>query len=230
MKKTLIITAMLSMVGASVSNATTVTFGGVPTARTAVNTAGSTLTAGSLVWAGTFASEGFSLNSGVSLQSNVTAVTSAGSWKQFTLDPTTGLPDSGIVNNLTITGSGKAGGTVTDNNTPQADFFNSKPVYLWIFNATTVGAATEMGIFRATTATTPWTFPVNAGGIGDTVSLSSTPSGAPTVAAIGGFGSTPGSQFKLTDNFSVAPVPEPSTFAAGAMLALAAMGMRRRRA
>lgn len=229
MRKSLVFVAVLFTAALQVTHASTITFGGVPTARTVVNAALATVPAGSLVMAGTFASQGFSINTGVSLATNVNNVISAGGWKQFTLNPSNGSPDAGITNTLTISSIGKVGGFLTDNNAPQADFFNGSPLYLWVFNGTTIGNSTQMGIYRATTSTIPWNFPTNLGGVGDSTTLSTTSSGAPTIAAIGGFGSTTASQFKLTDQFNVSSVPEPSTAAFGVLMVLSAVSSRRRR-
>lgn len=213
------------------AHASSVTFGAIPTARTVVDASSAMVTSG-LVWVGTFTNLGgvASLDSGLTLAQNVANVKTTGGWKQFTFDPATGLVDSPVTNTMSISGSGKVGGGVTDDNgTPstsqKASFFDNKDLYLWLFN----GDSSQMGIFRATDATIPWKFPINNNGLGDSVTLSSTTSAAPTVVAIGGFGSAPIGQFQLTNNFAAAPVPEPSTFAAGAMLMLAAMGVRRRR-
>lgn len=229
MRKSLLLVALVITATLPVARATSIVFGGVPTARTVVNAALVTAPPGSLVMAGTFASQAFTINSGVSLAANVASVMSTGGWKQFTLDPSNGLPDPGITNSLTISSIGKVGGTLTDNNSPQADFFNGKPLYLWVFNGTTIGNSTQMGIYRATTATPPWSFPINAGGLGDGTTYSTTNSGAATIAAIGGFGSTTPSQFKLTDQFNISSLPEPSTAAFGILMAFSAVTSRRRR-
>ncbi len=212
------------------AHASSVTFSAVPTARIVVDSSLSTVTSG-VVWVGTFSNPGgVSLDNGLSLAANVAAVKTSGGWKQFTFDPATGLVDSPVTNTMAISLSGRVGGVVTDHNGAedsglQASFFDNKSLYLWLFN----GDSSQMGIFRATDAAVPWAFPKNKNGNGDSVTLSSTVSAAPTVVAIGGFGSAPSGQFKLTNDFNVTPVPEPSTFAAGAMLMLAAMGVRRRR-
>ena len=206
--------------------ATTVTWGGVPTARLAVDSKGLTLAPGSLVLVGTFANEAAVVYSAAStIAQNVTAITAAGGWKQFSFDPnaipTPTIPDPGTTNTMTISGSGKAAGTVVDNNAPQADFFNGKPAYLWIFNAPAIGNAGEMGIFRATNATVPWLFPTNAGGVGDTQTYSSTATAAPNIAAIGGAGSTTAGTLVL--------VPEPSTFTLFGLAGAGFLSARRRK-
>lgn len=206
------------------SHATTIQWGAEPGSRTIYDEAGITQVApGSLVWAGTFANESFSLAPGT-IADNVAAIQTAGGWSQFNPVET---------NTLAITntpGSSKVGGQVT-NNSAGATAFDGDSTYLWIFNAPTVGAATQMGIFRASDVgtTTTWYFPTNAFGVGDTRTLSTNSSGGAVavVNAIGGVGSsaTPG-QLRLA---SVAPIPEPSTVAFGALGALAALCSRQRR-
>lgn len=240
MKTSPLIVAGILAASLSMARATSVTFGGAPTARLVQNSNLTTVTTPGLVWAGTFsAANAFSLNSGLSLAANVAAVMSSGGWHQFTLDPSTGSPytDSAQIanttNTLIVSSSGKVGGQVTDNNgtpgsTDGASFFDSKPIYLWIFNGTSVGSSTEMGIYRAAPATPSWTFKNNANGVGDDITLSSTSSGA-TVAAIGGFGSASSSQFVLTGNFNVVPVPEPGTLAIGLFAGMVGICVRRRK-
>lgn len=204
------------------ANATTVGFSPAPTARTLKDSSGTNLSTSSLVWAGNFSSEVFSLNNSLTIAQNVTAIQTAGGWEQFGVDTATDVPNSGATGTLTVSGIAKLGGSITDNNTgaTKADYFNAKNIYVWVFNASTVGAATEMGIFKAA----PWVFPTNAGGIGDSGLFGSTV--AVTPAAVGGIGSTSSSLLQLS---GITPVPEASTFATGAMLVLAAMKMRRRR-
>ena len=233
MKNLLFMAIAVSAMSLPMVHATTVGFSPAPTARTVRNASDTTtLATTSLVWAGNFTngSGSFSLNSALSLGANVTAVETAGGWKQFSLDSSTGLVNAGVTGTVGISPIGKVSGSVTDNNAgaTKADFFNGKDVYLWIFNAPTVAGATEMGIFRATSADVPWTFPTNANGLGDTVTFSTIPANA-TIAAIGGFGSTPVGQLNLSNNFNVAPVPEPSTMAFGLLTAGAAIYSRRRR-
>ena len=70
-----------------------------------------------------------------------------------------------------------------------------------------------MGIFHAITTVLPWIFPNNAGGeIGaaDTVTLSTTPTNAALIAAIGGAGSTTANELILA---AAGIVPEPSSTA-----------------
>lgn len=232
MKNNLLLAAALSVALATAVNASTVGFGPIPTARTVRNASATALNnTSSLVWAGTFSSLTFSLNSTLSLSSNVAAVMAAGGWNQFGLDTSTGLTNDGAVSTLGISATGKIGGQVQDNGfgATGADFFNGKSLYLWVFNASTVQAATEMGIYRASGATPPWTFATNAGGVGDSNTYSTTSSAAPSISAIGGFGATTSSSFQLTNSFSITAVPEPATGAFGLLTGLTAVCIRRRR-
>lgn len=235
MKTSLIITACLLAASISSLKATTVTFGVVPTSRTVNNEAGVQLTASSSFWIGSFASEASIagvVNNSLSVAANVAAITTAGGWEQFTMDTVSGTLNSGAASTLDITASGqlgRLGGSATDNNVgaTKADFFGGKQLYVWVFNADSVGAATEMGIFEATAATVPWLFPANGGGLGDTLLLSTSASGA-TIAEVGGVGSISGSQLR-TEAFSAVVAPEPSRIV---LLGLGALGFvfRRRRA
>ena len=226
MKKLPLTLFTLLLASLPVAQATSVIFSGAPLARLVVNSNSATLTSG-LVWAGTFSSTGFGLNNTLSLAANVASVTSSGGWKQFTLDPFSGFEDEGVTNTLKVSPTGKVGGNLVDIENG-ASYFNNKPIYLWIFNGASVSTSTEMGIFRATTADTPWTFPVNAGGVGDTLTLS-TVNTLSTIAAFGGFGSTPSGKLQLTNNFNVAPVPEPATLTVGIFAGMACICVRRRR-
>lgn len=166
---------------------------------------------------GTFGNESFSMSGGT-IAANVAAIQTAGAWSQFV----------GITNSLTlqtISLESKIGGTVT-NNTAAADPFNGKQIYLWIFDAPTVGAATQMGIFEATSATPAWLFPTNLGGIGDGVTLSTTSGGA-TIAAVG---TVPVGSATSTHLLLAAPVPEPSVaFLSAVGFVAMASGRRRQR-
>ncbi|MEO5712010.1 MAG: TIGR02597 family protein [Luteolibacter sp.] len=216
------------------AHASTVVLSAVPTSRSVVGSNGTTTVTSGLVWVGTFGNETFSFDPLLTVAQNVSAIAAVGGWYQFGLDAasaTTNLGttvDLGVTNTLSIRTSpaGRIGGSITDNNSgaAKADFFNGKALYLWVFNGSTPEDSTELGIFRAGSATVPWNFATNAGGIGDSVTYSTTAAGAPTIAAIGGAGSTTTSTFQLA-----AAVPEPSTAAMGA-LAMLGIVFRRRRA
>lgn len=187
------------------AHASTIVLGAVPTARTVTDVDAATTITSGIALVGTFNSEAFSFNPSLSISANVAAITTDGGWTQF--GSTT----------MNINGTGKVGTAGISDNTAGATAFNGKNLYIWIFNAATPGAATEMGIFRATSATVPWVFPTNNFGVSDSVTLSSTSSAAPTVVAVGNTGTANSSQFILAK-----PVPEPSTLALGC---LAGVGM-----
>jgi hypothetical protein len=178
---------------------------------------------------GTFSNTSFTFNPSLSIATNILNIETSGGWDQFTLDTSSGQPDSGVTNTVTtggLAGGGKIAGTVTDNNSgaTKADFFNTKLLYVWVFNSSSVSAATQMGIFTAGSgASTPWVFPTNAGGLGDNVTLLTDSSDTPNMTAL--VGSTSSNSLNL-----VASVPEPSAlatlFGAGGLL----MMIRRRRA
>ena len=235
MKTLLLLVTVCSAIFQTLAHATTIGFSPVPTARIVRNSANGALNdTNSLVFAGTFSSTTFSLNNTLSLSANVAAVMAAGGWKAFGFDTVTNavssLPPTIEAPALGVTASGKLGGQVTDNNfiSTQADFFNNKPLYVWIFNAPTIGAATEMGIFRGTSGTNaPWVFPTNAGGVGDTITFSTT--NAIGISAIGGFGTSASGLLQLTNNFNVSAVPEPTTLIFGLITGVAAIYSRLRR-
>ena len=215
------------LLGASMPvHASTVTFSAVPTARQFASEAGITLGVSSSVWVGTFSDDSLiagAANNGLSVSANVAAITAAGGWDQFGFNNVTDVASPGATFTLDVNATGRIGGSVQDNSA-NAGFFNNKALYFWVFNADTIGAATEMGIFRATDAAQAWLFPVNANGVGDTVTYSSTTAAAPTVVAVGGVGSMSGTAPRL----EVFGVPEPSRIM---LVALGAMGVvvRRRR-
>lgn len=235
MRKPILFTGVLLALCASNAVATSVAFfPGFNSKRTVINASGGALSdTNSLVMVGTFSNPGVSaINSQLSIGSNISTVTSTWGWNQFGYDTafSSNLNDQ-VTSTLALNSTGNVNGQVTDNNfgATKADFFNAKPLYLWIFNALTVGAATQMGIFRATTAAAPWVFPTNTGfGESGSFSTTSAASGSPVIAALGNFGSTSSSTLQLA-NFNVAPVPEPSTFAFGLFTALAACSSRKRR-
>lgn len=228
----LILSGILSILLVTSSRATTVSFSVGPTSKTVNNEAGSVLIqTSSSFWIGTFASEGAIAGVVDNLQSvaaNIALITAAGGWEQFTMDATTGLLNAGATSTLDISAGatpGRLSGSATDTNTgaTKADFFNGDPIYVWVFNAETPATATEMGIFRAPSAATAWTFPTNTGGLGDDVALSTASS--VVINAIGGVGSISGSQLR-TEGFGV--IPEPSRLM---LLGMAGLGVffRRRR-
>ena len=111
------------------------------------------------------------------------------------------------------------------NVTPAADGFNDKQIYLWILDTDSKATATEHGLYTVADPTAPatgnnWIYPVNAGGVGDSTSIS--------VAALidGPAAGLPGGSEGR--NLRLMVIPEPS----GAMLAgvagLALLFRRRR--
>ena len=233
MKKSLFTLVVITLGITSIASATTVTWGASPPARTVTLEGGITTVTGGLVLVGAFANTAFSFDRNFNIATNFSTISTAGGWKQFTLDTVTGTPNANVTNSLTIVTSpaGRIGGSVTDNNngavTPtKADFFNSKQIYLWVFNAASIAASTQMGIFTATTASPVWSFPINAGGLGDTVTLGTSGASAATMIAAGtagGVGTANATQLQL-----VAAVPEPSVLALGGMAALGMLASRKR--
>ena len=234
MKKSRLLLGVLCITCHSVARATSVTFTAAGAQRLVQSSTGTLLTsANAFVWLGNFTTESFAFNPTASIAANVAAIQAAGGWMQF------GFDSSGTVNEasqftLGVTATSKISGTVTDINSPGADYFgkispvNTSKAYLWIFKGTSVADATEMGIFRSPDAGIAWTFPVNGGGIGDTVTLSDTSTTAPSISILGGAGSASSTRLILAA-VSVSPVPEPSTFAFGVSLCVAAASLRRRR-
>jgi hypothetical protein len=201
MKNFKLLSIFFAVAFCDIGNASTVTFASSPVSRTVRDSSNATLTtASSLVLVGTFANDGLILfnPAAPTINSNFTTISTAAGWSQF------GSSGLGILSSP----AGKVGGSVNDN-TVSADAFNGDNLYLWIFNASTIAAATEMGIFRATSASVPWVFPNNAGGVGDTSTFSTTSSGASTIVSFGGAGSATSSFLTLS---GLSAVPEPSRF------------------
>jgi len=114
--------------------------------------------------------------------------------------------------------------------------FAGKQIYYFALNAGTVAAATQWGIFTKS-ADAAWTFPSDSPSPGSAVNdLSQVPQN-PTGILAGSFGPqtdgggyfTGGAGATLYKMSEISAVPEPATFATGAMLALVAAGARRRR-
>ncbi|MEO6739429.1 MAG: hypothetical protein ABIP20_04200 [Chthoniobacteraceae bacterium] len=231
--KTLILTAGIAFLTLPHAGATSVTFTAAGAQRL-VEAADLTLlnNTNTFVWVGNFTTELFgasTFNPLLSISANVTAMKAAGGWRQFGFD-STGTVQEATTFTLGVASTSKLSGTVTDT-LAGADYFgkaapiDTRNLYLWIFRysgSATVANATEMGIFRSTDATIPWTFLSNLGGVGDTQTYSTTASAAPTVVAIGGAGST-------TANNLILAVPEPSVLALGTLACVGILSGRRRK-
>ena len=217
MKKSIFLAVAISISVAQFANATTVTFASNASTASVVNSNLSTVATGSFVLLGTFANTNFSLGSDPSITNDWTAIQSAGGWSQF----------DGTKTTVTSTGAQRIGFNATDGSAA-ANPFNGKQAYLVIFNATTIAGATQMGIYNSV----PWVFPTNTNNnpIGsDSIAFSTltVPNGGVAISAVGAtpVGSYNGSQFVLS---APTAVPEPTTFALGAMIGFAGLGMRRR--
>ena len=208
---------ILSIISLSPLKAASVSFGVNPTSRSIASEAGVNFAgAGSgSYWIGTFSNEiviETMVDHFLPVAVNVATIIDAAGWEQFTMDTVDSSLNSAASSTLDfvpLSGAARLGGTATDNTSgaTKADFFNGKQIYIWIFNADMLSSATEMGIFEATAATVPWIFPVNEGGLGDALTLSTSTGGA-TIAAVGGVGSISDSQIR-TEAFGLT-VPEPT--------------------
>lgn len=206
MKKLSVIT-LLFLTAISAVNATTIALASTSAGRSAFDSGSVRLPNGSLVRIGTFSNPGLITPALIT----VGTMESVGGWSQF-----------GTLSTTSIFGNaGKLTGQFTDN-TAAANAFNNAALYLWVFNASTTVGASETGIFRATAGSPAWTFPTNAGGVGDTVTLDMNDL---TVAAVGSRGSASASEFKLS---AINAAPEP-TSAALLTLGLVSLASRRRR-
>ena len=205
----LLLSALLLAAAIQPVFASTIVFSSTGSGRTAVNASLTALPDGDQFLIGMFSNPG-----GISLAAGSAAnILAAGGWSQFDGARTT----SSIFGN-----PGKLTGQAQDN-TAAANAFNLQNAYIVIFNTASSATATQMGIFRATAATTPWIFPTNNGGVADSATLDMNDT---TVAAVGGVGSTTASpqRFVLT-----ALVPEPSAVALLAPGLIALLGYRRLR-
>ncbi len=202
-------TAFLFVIAISNASATIINFSSSPSGRSAVDASLTTLPDGRQYLVGTFATPGaISLSLG-----SVSNILTAGGWSQFDGAQTIGTA---------VSSGGKLLGTATDNSATAVPF-NNKDLYFVIFNTTSSGTATQMGIFQATAAAVAVKFPPNAGGVGDSVTVSMNDT---TIPAVGGVGSTSASpqRFILTTL-----VPEPSAVGLLASGILGLVGYRRLR-
>lgn len=234
MKKSLLATILIGLATVPFASATTVGFSAAPPARSVVEPDGVTpvAVANNIVRVGMFTLAGSALDSAVAAayaspaavtaQDRANLIATAGGWTQFT---------ASSLSLVTIGAGNRVGGSVTDN-TAAATAFNGQAIYLWIFDsASLAGAASsvQMGIFKATAATTPWTFPTN-GAVPDTATLSSAPASS-TIVSVGGVGSVTNTGGPTSSGIlRVGTVPEPSTALLSAMGVVAmAWGRRRKR-
>lgn len=135
----------------------------------------------------------------------ITQIEQAAGWSQFGSTYTTNVIGSG----------GKLTGSVI-NNTPEADAFAGEQIFLWVFNAPTVAAATEYGIFTALQADLEWVFSADIIDGNSYLELDD-------LGLTAYLGSVNGSALSLT-----AIVPEPSLYAAALGAAgLALVALRR---
>ena len=200
---------LILVLGASAAQATIVGLSSDPsTGRVATDANLNTLPDGSQFLIGTFSNPG-----NISLLSSVAAIQAAGGWSQY--------DGAGAVSTIAGVFPGKMLGQYTDN-TAAANAFNNQPLYLMVFNTSSAATATQVGIFRALSAATPWTFPVNNGGIGDTVTINLDDTSA---VAIGGVGSVSNSPAR----FALAHLPEPSAVALLVPGVIGLLGYRRLR-
>ena len=111
-------------------------------------------------------------------------------------------------------------------------------IYLWALNASSVGAATQQTIFYEPAANnSAWTFPSsNAGNLSTTIDIGQAKTSLGGVFLAGGYQASNASVSAIFGGpagavqlESVTPVPEPSTFLVGAFVAMAAVGLRKRR-
>jgi len=217
MKLSLFIPLIVSLSAAPLATATTVSIGASVGAGSRLVTLQNqtTLVGGGVqILVGSFNNTNFTLGSDT-IANDWAAIQTAGQWSQF---------DTGVSTNT----SSKITGTATDN-TATASPFNGKTIYMVIFNTSGgPSTATQMGIFQATTATPSWVFPTNLfGAPGDSTGSLSTIDPANKFQAVG---TTPIGSVDATHFYLAAPtaVPEPTTFALGAMIGFAGLGMRRR--
>jgi hypothetical protein len=211
--------ALSLLLGASCAQATIVGFSTAPsTGRTAVNASLATLPDGTQFLLGTFSNPG-----NISLLGSVAAIQAAGGWSEFVpLAGGSGATEREVISTIAGTFPGKFTGQAA-NNTAAANAFNNQPLYLMVFNTTSAGTATQIGIFRAPSAVTPWVFPANGGGVGDNVTIDVDDT---SVVAIGGVGSVSISPSRF---ILATMVPEPSAIALLAPALIGLLGYRRMR-
>jgi len=110
--------------------------------------------------------------------------------------------------------------------------FANKQIYYWTLNAATLAAATQWGVFTNPTLAA-WKFPVDPSPGFTNTDLGQVPHDG-TGLIVGSFGDGPDENFgaplyEMTAIPGVEPVPEPSTFAYGALAGLVAVCSWKRR-
>ena len=209
--KTFLAFLAISLSMPSLSKASTVTLSSTSTGPSVVtSTAVNLVPNGSLIIVGTF----------------IGGIETLANWREFGLSSVKSAGGGPSARASKVTGS------VTNNNAEADDSqFNGLPVYIWIYNSTTISATADQGIFKST-----FLFPNNdTSGTGDSV----TPTAVSFVGGIAleGFGtsefragvnnltgSTTGGLFILG-----AAVPEVSTSSLMLMSILGLAAIRRRR-
>ena len=210
MKKTLLLAVTLLAAAFAPLHATSISLSNQPLGRSVLDAGGTPLANGSLVLVGTFANI-----SALATLPPVDLAAAAG-WTQF---------GNSLAIGSVFGNPGKLIGTTSDLSAA-ADAFNGDTIYLWVFNAATIGAATQYGVFTASAGTPTWLFPTNNGGIGDLLTISADDT---TIVPVSGLGSVNASHLQLV---TIAAVPEPAAYGAigaGALL-LCLQRLRRRRA
>jgi hypothetical protein len=156
----------------------------------------------------------------------------------FASAPTVGSPSLAgfTVFGSTLTGTGASAGVISAALTGPDGVWTHNQIYLVTFNAATVGAATQEGIFDVGDASnSKWKFPATADTL-NTTSIdvqdlflaggsASLATGAQVV--FGGVGTDPSGPFSLAETATI--VPEPSTWMLVGTGLIGLLGLRRRR-
>jgi len=188
----------------SLANATTVTLSSSPFGPLVNDSDGNNVGSGNVILVGTFSDP-----------TNADLDTALASFMEFGTATTVAIGPN----------DGRIAGVITDT-TAAADAFNGQDIYLWVYNSATVAASTEYGVFRAETpAGAEWTFPTNAGGVGDSVTISI--ADINTNPIIPGTSITPGANDPTGSTIlTLVPIPEPS---AALLFSIATIGFLFRR-
>jgi hypothetical protein len=203
---------LLALVALATSSlhATSINLSNEPQGRSVLDSDGFTLADGSLVLVGTF------LN--ISTLANLPPVdlANAAGWTQF---------GNSLAIGSAFGNGGKLIGTSNDLSST-ADAFNGETIYLWVFNAPTIEASTQYGVFTATAGVPSWAYPTNNGGIGDILTISADDA---SLVAVSGLGTVDASHLQLVA-FSSIPEPSYGIIGLGALLLCVQRYRERRRA